>query len=71
MISGLLILACLVAGKHTVPTAHSSFRLRAPSFPCYHSGMRDLHNSPSLALLGQKHLHCLPHMCVSLSGTLP
>jgi hypothetical protein len=71
MISGLLMLACLVAGKHTIPTTHSSFRLRAPSFPCYQSGMQGLHYSPSLAFLGQNHLHCLPHMCESLSGALP
>ena len=71
MISGLFILACLVAGKHTIPTAHSSFRLPAPSFPCHPSGMKDLHNSPSLAFLGQNHLHSLTDMSESLSGTLP
>jgi len=71
MISGLLILAGLMAGKHSIPTTHSSFRLRAPSFPCYPSGIKDLHNSPSLAFLGQKHLRCLLHICTFPLGTLP
>ena len=71
MISGLFILACLVTGKHTIPTAHSSFCLPAPSFPCHPSGMKDLHNSRSLAFLGQNHLRCLPHICKLPLGTLP
>jgi hypothetical protein len=70
MISGLLALACLVTGKHTVATADSPFRLRAPHLPCYRSGMKDFRNSPSLAFLGQNRLNCLTDTCEFLLGTL-